>query len=96
MAYVKKGALVLLVDDDQIAKYKADGFAVYTPPVSKSTEKSKADAKAKKEAVKQSKLEAEKAELASRAEALKLDLSDDLTIEQVREAVEKAEAEANG
>lgn len=35
MAYVKKGALVLLVDDDQIAKYKADGFDVYTPPESK-------------------------------------------------------------
>ncbi len=52
MAYVKKGALVLLVDDDQIAKYKSDGFNVYTPPAGKSTEKSKTDGKAKKESEK--------------------------------------------
>ncbi len=39
-----------------------------------------------------SELAAIKADLAKRCEALKLDLPDDLTVDQVREAVEKAEA----
>ena len=38
--------------------------------------------------------EAEMTDLAKRCEALKLDLPDGLTVDQVREAVEKAEQEA--
>jgi|GEM_PF-2640183 len=38
MTYVKKGAMIFLVDDDKVAKYVSEGFEVYTPPVVQSPE----------------------------------------------------------
>ncbi len=38
MTYVKKGAMVFLVDDDKVPKYTSDGFVVYDPEATEAVE----------------------------------------------------------
>lgn len=76
MVYVKRRGMILLVNDEQVSKYTAQGFAVLGDgPTSKA-------------------VPVDVSGLLKRAEALKLDLPDGLTADQVKAAVEKAEQEA--
>ena len=35
MTYVKKGAMIFLVDDDKVSKFTSEGFEVYIPVIPK-------------------------------------------------------------
>jgi hypothetical protein len=78
MTYVKKSAQILLVDDSQLDNYKQKGFAKFTPPGLE--EKQDFDLS-----------NPDITSLIKRVEALKLDLPDGLSVEQVKQAVEEAE-----
>jgi len=78
MTYMKRSAQVLLIDDSETDKYIQRGFEVFR------VETDDPDIPVPY---------APSAELIARIEALKLDLPEDLTPEQVIEAVVKAEQE---
>ncbi|WP_312645364.1 hypothetical protein [Hydrogenoanaerobacterium sp.] len=61
MTYVKKGAMIFLVDDDKVPKYTNDGFEVYVPESikpAKGKAKNAAEKKAAQEVAEESEAEA--------------------------------------
>lgn len=74
MVYVKKGALIHLVEEDQVPRYKRGGFSVFEP------EKEETPAGEDKALAK----------VLKKAAELQLTLPDGVSIEQAQEAVKQA------
>lgn len=74
MVYVKKGALIHLVEEDQVPRYKNNGFSVFEPA---KEEPSAGEDKAL-------------AKVLKKATELQLTLPDDVSLEHAQEAVKQA------